>query len=245
MVHNKIYKIGVFDSGIGGLHVLRELFNRSLNTELYYLSDTEHVPYGNLSRSQILQYVINCFRLFEQIGVDAVVIACNTATAMCIQELRTQFDFCIVGMQPAVKQALKYHASTMVLATPATIDSVSFHHLIDQYEPSRVSTFACPRLAKNIEENVNCLDKIDILSHLPLTHAESIVLGCTHYIYLKQAIRSIYQCPVYDGIVGTVDHLCKKVGIFDHFDSNRAKVHFLGKNWQKNASIFDFLVDLQ
>ena len=137
--------IAFFDSGIGGLTVLNDFLNyytQLKRTEnglsdiktVYYYGDNFRAPYGNLNETQIFSYVEEAFAEFDQLQVQAVVIACNTATAICIEELRRKYPFPIIGTEPAVLQAAKEGGEILVLATRATSNSTRLKSLCDKAE---------------------------------------------------------------------------------------------------------------
>ena len=124
--------VGVFDSGVGGLTVAREIMRQAPEESLVYFGDTARVPYGSKSRDTILRYVRQIVRFLETKEVKAIVIACNTATSVATKEYRSQFPLPIVGMEPAVKKAVEEYADRpgriLVAATPITIQGDKLHH---------------------------------------------------------------------------------------------------------------------
>ena len=115
-------KIGIFDSGIGGLSVLHEAYHRLPQQEYIFYADVEHVPYGLKTPEQITEYAIENTQFLLDKGAQALVVACNTATSVAIKELRRRFDIPILGMEPAVKPAVEgtEEKRIMVIATPVT-----------------------------------------------------------------------------------------------------------------------------
>ena len=114
-------KIAFFDSGIGGLTVLRSCLERLDGYIYYYYGDNARAPYGNLSKENIRRYVLEAFDCFCDLGVDGAVVACNTATAVCMEELRERYAFPIVGTEPAIYPAAAMGGEVLVLATRATV----------------------------------------------------------------------------------------------------------------------------
>ncbi len=206
--------IAFFDSGIGGLTVLEAARKYLKNEILYYYGDNERAPYGNLSVSQIKEYVFTVFELFQALKVSAAVVACNTVTAVCIDELRRKFPFPIIGVEPAVLSAAKKGGNIFVLVTAATYQSLRFQSLCKEaaatYPNARIQAIACEKLAGSIEANV--LDKnFDYTSLLPKARADSVVLGCTHYVYIEEQIKNYYQCPIYHGNDGIAKRIYEVV----------------------------------
>ena len=131
-------KIGIFDSGIGGLSVLHRAMKMMPNVSFVYYADTEHVPYGEKTVQQIREFDEHNLNFLIDQGVDAVVIACNTATSVATKEFRAGFPVPIVGMEPAVKKAVEQYCDTgkriLVAATPITIASDKLHNLLERVD---------------------------------------------------------------------------------------------------------------
>ena len=245
----------VFDSGIGGLNLLKCCVEKMPNAKFYYLADNFNVPYGGKSKSAIFTLVKNALDGVSGLGLSAAVIACNTATSNCINELREEYPFPIVGIQPAIKPAAKFGGKCLVLATPATVESQSFKKLLTQYGNDNFEVFPCVGLADYIEDNIFNLGESLPESLLPNVKVDSVVLGCTHYLFVKDAIQKRYNCTVFDGIAGTADHLCKilgindhsgdNLGIFDHQHDKMSNITFIGGDFGKNARVYTHLLNRQ
>ena len=204
--------IAFFDSGIGGLTVLsayeKYIKNVACAREeqvLYYYGDNRHAPYGNLSERKILRYVKRAFRRFRRLNVRAVVLACNTATAVCVEKMRAEFPFPIIGTEPAVLAASKEGGRIFVLATPATCKSERFRRLCilaqERYPSAQIYPMPCEGLAGAIERGI-VDNRIDYIPFLPQGKPSAVVLGCTHYTYIKEQIQEYYGCKIYDGNEG-------------------------------------------
>ena len=202
--------VAFFDSGIGGLTVLAECQKGQGNEIFYYYGDNQHAPYGNLPPKKIKRYVFRAFRLFERLQVKAVVIACNTATAVCIEELRKKYSFPIIGAEPAVCTAAIKGGKVLVLATRATCESERFQSLCQRaqklFPEANVCIRPCDDLAGAIERNLLRAD-FDYSTYLPNEKADVVVLGCTHYIYIVKEIERFYRCPIVDGNEGIARRL--------------------------------------
>lgn len=192
--------IGVFDSGVGGLSVLREIRARMPGESLLYLADSGHVPYGEKSPEYIRE---RCRRIADFLlgqGAKALVVACNTATAAAVGELRERHpDLPVVGMEPAVKPAAAATRSGVVgvLATTGTLRSARFAALLDRFASNvRVVTQPCPGLVELIEAGQ--LDGAETRALLerftaPLLEAgcDTLILGCTHYPFVAPLLRRL------------------------------------------------------
>jgi glutamate racemase len=193
--------VGVFDSGVGGISVLREIRGLLPALDLTYAADSAHCPYGTKSDTEIRARACATARfLIEQRGARAVVVACNTATAAAIDSLRETFaDVPIVGMEPAVKPAAAATRSGVVgvLATGATLGGERFAGLAARFSDGiELLTQACPGLVEQVESGA--LDAPATLALLrgyvePLLArgADVLVLGCTHYPFLRPALAGI------------------------------------------------------
>lgn len=245
--------VAVFDSGIGGLNLLKECARALPAVKFYYLADNFNVPYGAKNKEEIFSLVRCKLDIAASEGISAAVIACNTATSNCIEELRAVYPFPIVGIQPAVKPAVQRGGKCLALVTEATAASLSFKSLLSRFDKKNVIVHPCAGLADYIEENVFNLVGKSAEKFLPNIRADSVVLGCTHYVYIKDIVEKKYNCPVFDGIAGTVDHLREILGmadhlgefsgICDHYNDNRLKTTFLGGDIVKNTRIYAFLTN--
>ena len=191
--------IGVFDSGVGGLSVLHHIRQSLPDKRLIYIADSAHVPYGDKSPEYIEQRSHTLTRCLIEQGVDAIVIACNTATAAAVTSLRSQFSLPIVGMEPAVKPAVLATRSGVVgvLATIGTLESARFAALLERYgDEVEIITQGCPGLVEQVElGELNSERSRDLIRQytepLLARGADTLILGCTHYPFLAPLIREI------------------------------------------------------
>lgn len=244
----------VFDSGIGGLNLLYECVRSAPQFHYYYVSDNVNVPYGNKSPDEILHFTLAALSGIETLSPRALIVACNTVTATCIDKLRQQFAFPVIGIQPAIKQAAKAGGECLVLATKSTVNSPSFLSLVSRYGNKNTHVVGSENLAGFVEENVFRLpDKLPE-GLLPDCRADCVVLGCTHYSFVKRQIEGKYNCPVFDGIAGTAAHFCEIVGTDDHLQpltgnfahlpTEKFKITFYRGNNERNKHIFKCLFNL-
>lgn len=192
--------IGVFDSGVGGLSVLAEIQQLLPNESLLYLGDCGNIPYGEKSPAFISQRCSVMAQFFQQQGAKALVLACNTATVAGVADLRRDFpEWPIVGMEPAVKPAAAATRSGVVgvLATTGTLQSAKFAALLDRFAADvRVITQPCPGLVELIENgdlHSEVLRQLlqGYVDPLLAAGADTIILGCTHYPFLKPLLKQM------------------------------------------------------
>lgn len=191
--------IGIFDSGIGGLSVLKEIQKLLPNEDLIYIADSAHAPYGNKPHDFILQRCDELTRLLIEQHAKAVVIACNTATAVSVTKLRERYGLPIIAMEPGVKPAIQATRVNIVgvMATQNTLASEQFTRLLHHHaENVEVICQPCPGLVEQIESGEFDSDKTRCLVEeftrpLLAAGADTIVLGCTHYPLIKTLIREV------------------------------------------------------
>lgn len=213
--------IGFFDSGLGGASVLKEALSLLPDENYIYYGDDGNAPYGDRSAADIERLTLACMDRLAGLGVKAIVVACNTATATCIGEVRQHLSIPVVSVEPAVKPACELIGTgkVLMLATAATTRLKRYRSLVRRMpEPERVISVACPGLVERIERGLLKTGDFDDLldAYLSFMHGEkvdAIVLGCTHYIFIKEAI-SVYakahfsgECRLFDGNAATVRQL--------------------------------------
>lgn len=192
--------VGVFDSGVGGLSVLREIRQRLPHESLLYLADSAHVPYGEKSPEYIRERCRVIAAFFVEKGAKALVVACNTATAAGVTELRELYpQLPIIAMEPAVKPAALATRSGVVgvLATTGTLKSAKFAALLDRFAADvRVITQPCPGLVERIE--AGDLESADTRAMLmgwvePMLAqgCDTLILGCTHYPFIRPLLQQL------------------------------------------------------
>lgn len=192
--------IGVFDSGVGGLSVLRAIRKQMPEESVIYFGDQEHIPYGPRPMEQIRNFSEAITRFLVKHDSKIIVVACNTASAAALKYLRGKFpDVAFVGMEPAVKPAAEHTQTGKVgvLATPATFQGALYASVVERFANS-VELFqnTCPGLVQEIEKgNLNGEEPRRILNDalLPMLekNIDTIVLGCTHYQFVIPLIRQI------------------------------------------------------
>lgn len=194
---------------------MHDAIRSGIEAEFYYYGDNQRAPYGNLPTATIQEYTRQAFDEFERIGVDVAVIACNTVTALCIESLRKTYPFPVVGTEPAVLPAVRSFSEVAVLVTEATFQSERFNrmcaHARERFPDRRLVPVACPMLAGAIERGILGKKKTDYAAYLPklegIGERAAVVLGCTHYLFVRQYISDFYRLPVIDGNEGVVRQL--------------------------------------
>lgn len=191
------YPVGVFDSGIGGLSVLSDIRTELWQEDLIYVADSVHAPYGDKSAEFIEARSVAIARFLLGQPVKALVVACNTATAAAVAELRNSFPVPIVAMEPAVKPATELTQSGIVgvMATTRTLSSQNFQSLVERFGANvEIVVQPCPGLVEQVEAGDltgNATRSLVQRYVFPLLErgADTLVLGCTHYPFLEPMIR--------------------------------------------------------
>ena len=203
---------------MGGLSVLDYAVRNIKNADYIYYADEEHVPFGEKKVDEIIEYTDTAVSFMIDKGAQAVVLACNTATSAAASVLRKKYSIPIIGMEPAVKKALAIDGSKRVLAaaTPVTVNGKKMKDLIERVDDHHlVDLIALPGLVRFAEAGVFEGEEVskylsDCFSGYELEKYSSIVLGCTHFNYFKEAIGKVcsgHELRFVDGIEGTVKWL--------------------------------------
>ena len=211
--------VGMFDSGVGGISVLREAVRMLPNERFIFFGDTKNAPYGTKTREEVLALSRAVVETLLKKGCKAIVIACNTATSAAAATLRAEYeDIPIIAMEPALKPASLLHQDGVVLAlaTPGTIAGEKYAHLYALYGEGVIS-MPCGGLMEFAERGE--LDSEALHAYLsalfrPYANqkVEAVVLGCTHYVFLKRAIGRFFPTvPLIDGNEGTVRQLGRRL----------------------------------
>ncbi len=215
--------IGFFDSGIGGISVLREAIRLLPGEDFIYFGDSKNAPYGIKTVDEVKELTFNAVNFLIGKNVKAIVIACNTATSAAIIDLRKKYSSImpVIGIEPALKPAveLKRKGQIIIMATPMTLSEKKFSNLMKNYKNhAKIQPMPCPGLVELIEKGI--LEGEEIESYLkekiePLKKQgiAAIVLGCTHYPFIKEMLSKIlnYEVPIIDGSVGTTMQLKRQL----------------------------------
>ena len=194
----KTAPIGVFDSGVGGLTVAREIMRNLPKEDIVYFGDTARVPYGSKSKDNIIRYSRQIIHFLQTKGVKAIVIACNTASALALDTVKDEFDIPIIGVvEPGARAALAVTENKKigVIGTEATVRSSMYEKIIKGINPEvSVIGKACPLFVPLVEEGFKKHQVTDeiidyYLAGLKKSDIDALILGCTHYPLLRSKIR--------------------------------------------------------
>ncbi len=212
--------IAVFDSGVGGLSVLRELIKQMPGENYLYYGDSAHAPYGKRTTQQVRQLTMDAAEMLLQRNVKALVIACNTATAAAVKDLRAAYpDRIIIGIEPALKVAAdRFPGGNIgVMATPVTLREEKFHQQLERFPGVTVHTIAVPDLVTLVEQGHTDDEQVEALLRPVLSDyagkLDAVVLGCTHYPFAAKAISKLLgeHTAVLDGGEGTARETCRRL----------------------------------
>ncbi len=208
MAASKIYQhpIGIFDSGLGGLTVAKAVLKLLPGEDIVYFGDTARVPYGTKSKDSIIRFSLQNAEVLRQHQVKAIVVACNSSSSYALPALRRQLDIPVLGVIGAgVRKALQVTRTGRVgvIATPATVNSGSYQRqLLKKNSTCKVVAQACPLFVPLVEEGwFDCGVTISVareyLRPIQKAKVDTLILGCTHYPLLKQALRKILGPDVF------------------------------------------------
>lgn len=226
--------VAVFDSGMGGISVLRELVKIMPNEDFIYYGDSANAPYGTKSLEEVRTLTCQHARDLFESGAKGLVVACNTATSAAVRVLREKYPYIpIVGIEPAVKPAVKSaeHPIVLVMATPMTIKEQKFQKLMERYKgEAEIIPLPCPGLMNFVERGD--LDGEDLQQYLEEllyefkeNRVDAVVLGCTHYPFVKKMIQHTLgeQVKVFDGGEGTAREMKRRLMEADLLNEQQKK----------------------
>lgn len=219
---NSELPVGFIDSGVGGLSVLREAVRIMPQEDYLFFGDSKNAPYGTKTVEEIRRLAFSNAEMLYRKGIKALVVACNTATSAAISILREVYtDIPVIGIEPALKPAVSIgdHPRVIVMATPLTVKGAKLHELLGRYsKDADVVALGCPGLMEFVEDgNLDGEEVRSYLKDLLLPHlkkpADAIVLGCTHYPFLKNTIQKIAgpDIRILDGGEGTARQLKRRL----------------------------------
>lgn len=226
--------IGVFDSGVGGISVLRELVALMPNENYIFYGDSKNAPYGTKTLEEVQRLTMADAELLVEKHVKALVVACNTATSAAVELLRQKYvDMPVIGIEPALKPAVmaKDHPRVLVMATPMTLRETKFKQLMHQYEErAEIIPLPAPGLVEFVERGElsgagleEFLQKLFEKYKNPA--ADCVVLGCTHYPFVRQTVQKVLgnQVMIFDGGAGTARETKRRLREMNLLNPGREK----------------------
>ncbi len=211
-----VARVGIFDSGVGGLTVAAALHRRQPQLHIRYLADTAFFPYGGRADEEVRERAVALAARLIEDGADALVVACNTASSAALEHLRQVFDVPIVGMEPPVKPAVESSTSRVVavLATPGTARGARLARLSERFaEGARVFTLPMPGLADLVEDGEVEGARVetmlaDALAEPVREGADAVALGCTHYGFLRPTLTRLL--PAHVRLIDAVEPVARR-----------------------------------
>lgn len=213
--------VGIMDSGVGGIAVLKAAAELLPREDFLFYGDIGNAPYGSRADEEIRSLALDAAGFLIKMGVKALVVACNTATSAAIEEMRELYaDMPVLGMEPAIKPACEElpGGRIAVMATPAALRMNRFQEQLDHYcNDADIISAPCPGLSRLIEERGPEGRAVqDYLKELFKTYlsdgVDGVVVGCTHYIFIEKLIRKFAGTQkIFDGVQGTVKHLERRL----------------------------------
>ncbi|GAB4493048.1 MAG: glutamate racemase [Saprospiraceae bacterium] len=246
--------IGFFDSGIGGLTVLHEALKLLPNERYIYFSDGDHAPYGLRPKEEVRDLTLDAVAFLAKQGIKALVVACNTATSVAIEDVRRLYEFPVIGMEPAVKPAVMSgnRKRVLVFATELTLKEEKFKNLVARVDTEQVVDYL------PLQELVMFAERFDFdedkiipylnakLNGLDLSRYGAVVLGCTHFLFFKKYMEQVLppEIQIIDGNLGTVRNLKNKLAEYLN-DGPGGVTYFLSKKQMSAAHFENFLQFLE
>jgi len=241
--------IGIFDSGVGGLTVAREIIDKLPHENIVYLGDTARVPYGGRSPETVMRYSLENTEFLMSENIKMLVVACNTSSAVSLYTLSNKFPVPIIGVvEPGARAAVEKTRlkKVAIIGTETTISSRSYERAIQAIDDSiSISGTACPLFVPLIEEgwlegDVVTLTAREYLSSIVNDGADTIVLGCTHYPMIKHVIKDIVQRPLIDSAVETakeVQNVLKEMNICANENAKATRKFYVTDSPEKFARV--------
>lgn len=211
----KDLKIAVFDSGVGGISVLRELMALMPDEQYIYFGDSANAPYGSRTTEEVRLLTMNAAAKLYERGIKALVVACNTATAAAITQLREEYpNLVVIGIEPALKVATDRfpNGHVGIMATQVTLREEKLEHLVGRFPDVKVERIPAPGLVELVEQGkADSKETEELLREILAPYQgqlDAIVLGCTHYPFVSKAVRKVLgdDVVIVDGGAGTARH---------------------------------------
>lgn len=223
--------IGIFDSGIGGVTIFREILKSIPRGHFIYYSDSTNNPYGDKTKEEILRILDNIVTKLIDMGCLVIVIACNTASSIGVSYLREKYPkILFIATEPAYKMVHDYNpqGKTLVMATRGTIESEKFLELYHKYDNHNTILLSCIGLAELIENNKDVSKYLNELLG-KYNDIDNVVLGCTHYPLIKSEIKKVLgDVTFYDGAKGVTKELLRVLKIHNiNYEYDELKIKFI------------------
>ena len=232
--------IGVFDSGVGGISVLAEMRALLPEENFIYFADSANAPYGTKTVEEVQRFSLDIADYLCSQEIKALVVACNTATSVAINEIRARLEIPVIGMEPALKPAVECagRGRIVVMATPMTLRERKFNDLLNRYdEHKEIIPLPCPGLVELIEKGTRSGQVIsnylsELLRQVNMDTLSVVVLGCTHYVFVRNTLRQMVDdcVQIIDGNSGTARQLQRvlaQAGLLAEHRSDGGKVQIL------------------
>jgi len=251
--------IGVLDSGVGGISVLRELVALMPGEDFLYYGDSANAPYGTKEAQQVIDLTVKNTEFLLERGAKAIVVACNTATSVAIKILRSTYpDIPVIGIEPALKPAVlaKEDSRVLVMATPMTLEQEKFSNLMHFYEAdAEIVKVPCPGLVELIEDGI--LEGAPLDAYLkerfePFIKepVDAVVLGCTHYPLVKGQVAKVLPngAKIFDGGEGTARETRRRVeekGLLSGRENGGKVTFYNSKDSDKMIRLSEWLLNVK
>lgn len=246
----ELLPIGVFDSGLGGISVLRELVKIMPNENFIFFGDSKNAPYGTKTLEEVRKLSLADADFLYQQGIKALVVACNTVTSAAVHILRETYkDIPVIGIEPALKPAVlsKEHPTVAVMATPMTIREKKFHDLMMCYrKQAEIIPIPCPGLVEFVERGELEGEEIEaFLKEIFAPYAEqkidAVVLGCTHYPLVRHTIQKVLgpEVMLFDGGEGTARETKRKLKEYGISNPGEEKGRVVFKNSLEEKQVLE------
>ena len=191
---------GVFDSGIGGLTVLKSLYDNKLFEKIIYYGDTARVPYGSKDKNTIIRYALEAVEFFKNFDIDILIVACNTVSAYALKEMQEVAPFKVVGVIEAGVKAVENSVETdneiLVIGTKATVNSNLYTKLLLEKQFKNINAIPTPLFVSIVEEDLDESEILDVaIKHYfdGIKHPDCIILGCTHFPLISKQLAAYFQ----------------------------------------------------
>lgn len=244
--------IGLFDSGIGGTSIWKEIHQLLPNENTVYLADTKNAPYGQRSKDEIIELSIKNTEFLLEQNSKIIVVACNTATTNAIKELRQKFDIPFIGIEPAIKPAANNSKTQTIgiLATKGTLNSELFNKTAEKFQDTTIIEQVGFNLVKLIEEGQMHSEEMTSLLHKylqPMIEAniDYLVLGCSHYPYLIPQIKEILPKHIQiidsgEAVARQTQKLLEEKNILNHNNIPSTSQFYTNANTEVLEAILDY-----